>query len=169
MLDEGLPPRLDSPLLFPAVRGGYTELGKWRDRQSGTRAAGGRTRAPAGLRPSTHVRDLEPRCGRLALHASRRMGTSLAMIDATYGHLAPDAEEQERALLDAFDAVDAGAAGENYSRSASGTRLRTRVSTRVRTSSTGRPSSRRTYRCCPFGFWNFRSSGSGRFASGYHA
>jgi integrase len=34
---------------------------------------------------------------------SRRMGTSLAMIDATYGHLAPDAEDQERALLDAFD------------------------------------------------------------------
>jgi integrase len=34
---------------------------------------------------------------------SRRMGTSLAMIDATYGHLAPDAEEQERTLLDAFD------------------------------------------------------------------
>jgi len=36
---------------------------------------------------------------------SRRMGTSLAMIDATYGHLAPDAEEQEAALLDAFDAA----------------------------------------------------------------
>ncbi len=34
---------------------------------------------------------------------SRRMGTSLAMIDATYGHLAPDSETQERALLDAFD------------------------------------------------------------------
>jgi hypothetical protein len=31
------------------------------------------------------------------------MGTSLAMIDATYGHLAPDAEDQERFLLDAFD------------------------------------------------------------------
>jgi hypothetical protein len=29
------------------------------------------------------------------------MGTSLAMIDATYGHLAPDAEERE--LLDAYD------------------------------------------------------------------
>jgi integrase len=36
---------------------------------------------------------------------SRRMGTSLAMIDQTYGHLAPDAEEQEAALLDAFDAA----------------------------------------------------------------
>jgi len=28
------------------------------------------------------------------------------MIGATYGHLAPDAEEPERALLDAFDAVE---------------------------------------------------------------
>ena len=43
---------------------------------------------------------------------SRRMGTSLAMIDATYGHLAPDAEEQERALLDAFDLAWVGRAGQ---------------------------------------------------------
>jgi hypothetical protein len=34
------------------------------------------------------------------------------MIDATYGHLAPDAEEQERALLDAFDGAAARAASE---------------------------------------------------------
>jgi hypothetical protein len=32
------------------------------------------------------------------------MGTSVEMIDRTYGHLAPDAEEYERGLLDAFDA-----------------------------------------------------------------
>jgi hypothetical protein len=31
------------------------------------------------------------------------MGTSLAMIDATYGHLAPDADERERVLLDTYD------------------------------------------------------------------
>jgi hypothetical protein len=30
------------------------------------------------------------------------MGTSLAMIDATYGHLASDADERER-TLDAFE------------------------------------------------------------------
>jgi hypothetical protein len=34
---------------------------------------------------------------------SRRMGTSVEMIDRTYGHLAPDAEEYERGLLDEFD------------------------------------------------------------------
>ena len=34
---------------------------------------------------------------------SRRMGTSVQMIDATYGHLARDAEDQDRGLLDAYD------------------------------------------------------------------
>ena len=32
------------------------------------------------------------------------MGTSLEMIDKTYGHLAPDADDSELGLLDAFDA-----------------------------------------------------------------
>jgi integrase len=34
---------------------------------------------------------------------ARRMGTSLQMIDEMYGHLAQDAEDQDRALLDAYD------------------------------------------------------------------
>lgn len=34
---------------------------------------------------------------------SRRMGTSVQMIDTTYGHLAQDAEDQDRDLLDTFD------------------------------------------------------------------
>jgi hypothetical protein len=33
------------------------------------------------------------------------MGTSVAQIDATYGHLLPDSEEYLRGLLDAFDGV----------------------------------------------------------------
>jgi hypothetical protein len=33
------------------------------------------------------------------------MGTSLEMIDKTYGHLLPDADEAELARLDAFDGV----------------------------------------------------------------
>jgi hypothetical protein len=32
------------------------------------------------------------------------MGTSVEMIDKTYGHLLPDAVDYERGLLDAFDA-----------------------------------------------------------------
>jgi hypothetical protein len=36
---------------------------------------------------------------------SRRMGTSVRVIDATYGHLVRDAEDQDRGLLDAYDAA----------------------------------------------------------------
>jgi integrase len=39
---------------------------------------------------------------------ARRMGTSVQMIDSTYGHLAQDAEDQDRGLLDAYDAVNEG-------------------------------------------------------------
>jgi hypothetical protein len=42
---------------------------------------------------------------------SRRMGTSVEMIDRTYGHLTPDAEEYKRVLLDAFDARENEAFG----------------------------------------------------------
>src|SRR3954471_7912771 len=38
---------------------------------------------------------------------SRRMGTSVAMIDRTYGHLAAGADDYERELLDAYDARSA--------------------------------------------------------------
>ncbi len=36
---------------------------------------------------------------------SRRMGTSVKMIDRTYGHLVAGADTYERELLDAFDAA----------------------------------------------------------------
>jgi hypothetical protein len=32
------------------------------------------------------------------------MGTSVAQIDATYGHLLPDSEDYLRGLLDSYDA-----------------------------------------------------------------
>ena len=38
---------------------------------------------------------------------SRRMGTSVQMIDLTYGHLARDADDYDRGLLDAYDAAEA--------------------------------------------------------------
>jgi integrase len=39
---------------------------------------------------------------------SRRMGTSVQMIDQTYGRLARDADDYDRGLLDAYDAAEAG-------------------------------------------------------------
>ena len=35
---------------------------------------------------------------------ARRMGTSVQIIDSTYGHLAHDADDHDRGVLEAFDA-----------------------------------------------------------------
>jgi hypothetical protein len=68
------------------------------------------------LRPHTEHVDavLHSTPGVSLFTLSRRMGTSVEMIDRTYGHLAPDAEDYERGLLDTFDSrLDVGApAGE---------------------------------------------------------
>jgi integrase len=101
---EALPPRLDSPLLFPALRGGYLNLHNFRAREwkPAIRAA--------GIDPTRRIYDLRHTYATMSLAAgvslfslARRMGTSVEMIDRTYGHLAPDAEDYERALLDAYD------------------------------------------------------------------
>ena len=65
----------------------------------------------AGIDPRRRIYDLRHTYATMSLAAgvslfslARRMGTSVEMIDRTYGHLAPDAEDYERGLLDAFDA-----------------------------------------------------------------
>lgn len=47
---------------------------------------------------------------------SRRMGTSVEMLDRVYGHLLPDAAEYERGLLDAFDNTSAAEEAERQAR-----------------------------------------------------
>lgn len=106
MLDTH-PTRIDSKLLFPAARGGYIDLEKFRAREwaPGIRAAGIAHHRIYDLRHTYATWSLAAGVDLFTL--SRRMGTSLAMIDATYGHLASDADERERALLDAFDVAAA--------------------------------------------------------------
>ena len=99
-----IPRRLDVPLVFPSARGGYVDLHNFRAREwiPAIKAA--------GIEPRRRIYDMRHTYATMSLAAgvslfslSRRMGTSLDMIDRTYGHLAPDAEAVELALLNAYD------------------------------------------------------------------
>jgi len=108
---DAMPSRLDTPLVFPGARGGHLDLHNFRGRhwKAALRAAGLEYRRPYDLRHTYATFSIAAGVSLFAL--ARRMGTSLEMIDKTYGHLAPDADEYELGLLDAFDARISAAAG----------------------------------------------------------
>ncbi len=102
-----LPPKPRCPLLFPSVRGGHLDLHNFRNRnwKPAQRAA--------GITPLRRVYDLRHTFATFALRAgistfdlSRYMGTSLAMIDRHYGHLARDGREHAIKLLDTYRAAE---------------------------------------------------------------
>jgi integrase len=98
---ESLPPRIDTPLLFPAERGGYINLANWRTRvwYPALEAAGVRKRGPYHLR---HTFATEALAGHMpGFQLQRVMGCSGQTIEHHYGHLAHDAEDDIRRLLDA--------------------------------------------------------------------
>jgi integrase len=96
-------PASDNPILFPNMRGGRIDFrifGRkhWRPAQ-----------VKAGTDPIRGLYDLRHTYATFALRAgvpvfavSRFMGTSIAMIDRHYGHLANDSREHAVALLDAL-------------------------------------------------------------------
>ena len=104
-------PASDNPILFANMRGGRIDFrifGRkhWRPAQ-----------IRAGIEPMRGLYDLRHTYATFALRAgvpvfavSRFMGTSIAMIDRHYGHLANDSRDHAVALLDALAferAVDA--------------------------------------------------------------
>jgi integrase len=96
-----LPPRLDSPLLFPAARGGHIDLNNWRYRvwDPALEAAGIEGRGPYHLRHTFATEALA--AGVSIFQLARLMGASMKTIDRHYGHLAHDGEDAIRVLLDA--------------------------------------------------------------------
>jgi integrase len=98
---ERMPRRLDTPLLFPAAQGGHIGLDSWRTREwyPALEAAGLHRRGPYQLRHTFATEALA--AGISIFELARIMGTSVKMIDLTYGHLARDSEQEIRARLDA--------------------------------------------------------------------
>jgi integrase len=110
-LDQ-LPLRVDRSLLFPNARGGYLDFRNFNRRHWKP------VQKPVGIEPLRDLYDLRHTYATYALRAgvpvfalSRFMGTSIAMIDLHYGHLAVDSYQHAVSLLDALAlerAVDAG-------------------------------------------------------------
>jgi integrase len=104
---DRLPAPSETPLLFPAPRGGYLDLHNFRARDWKP------AQLAAAIEPLRRPYDLRHTFATFALRAgistfdlSRFMGASLTMIDRHYGHLARDGREHAAALLDALAATE---------------------------------------------------------------
>jgi integrase len=100
-----------SGILFPAPEGGRVNINNWRNREwtPALAAAGVKHRRIYDLRHTYATWSLAAGVDIFTL--ARRMGTSVKMIDRTYGHLVAGADVYERELLDAFDARASEALG----------------------------------------------------------
>jgi integrase len=87
-------------------------LNDWRRNEwtPAVRAAGLTHRPPYAMRHT--YASFSIAAGVSLFSLSRRMGTSVEMLDRVYGHLLPDAADHERGLLDAFDTTNDAEAAE---------------------------------------------------------
>jgi integrase len=99
---SALPPRLDTPLLFPGTLGGYLNLHHWRRLEwtPAVKGAGLEHRSPYALRHT--FASFAIAAGVSLFELSRFMGTSVEQIGKTYGHLLPDSLERTRTALNTY-------------------------------------------------------------------
>jgi integrase len=97
------PSRLDTPLVYPAADGIHLDLRNWRRGEWYTAldCAGLPAVTPYSLRHT--FASFSIAAGVSLFYLARLMGTSVDMIDSTYGYLLPDSEDYLRGLLDTFD------------------------------------------------------------------
>ena len=99
-LDQ-LPARIDTPLFFPARAGGYIDLDNWRRREwvPAVEAAGlSADLSPYSMRHTYASFALD--AGVSIFELARLMGTSVKVIDSTYGHLVRDSFDRVRTALE---------------------------------------------------------------------
>jgi integrase len=96
-----LPPRIDTPLVFPATEGGPIEINNWRRRvrHPALEAAGISQRGAYQLRHTFATRALAAEVSIFKL--ARVMGASVRTIDHHYDGFIRESEDEVRALLDA--------------------------------------------------------------------
>jgi integrase len=98
-LIDSLPPRLDTKLLFPSASGGYIHWGNWRNRvwKVALASAGVPYRSPYCLRHtaiSNWIAD-----GMDVVTVAKIAGTSIQMIDRTYGRVVPGQFDVARKIM----------------------------------------------------------------------
>ena len=106
---DAMPTRIDTPFLFPAPRGGYLEINRFRLRHwhPALRAAGLDQRRIYTMRHTFATWAIEE--GSIPLpQVATIMGTSIRALEDTYHRWPQRTEERLLAALDAYDAARVG-------------------------------------------------------------
>jgi integrase len=105
---DAMPPRIDTPILFPAPRGGYIDLEKFRHREwaPALRAAGIAHRRVYDCRHTFATWAIES--GDVQLwYLATIMGTSVTQLEDTYARWLTRTDDKLRAAFDAYDVREA--------------------------------------------------------------